>query len=209
VGVVNDTKYEDMRSESPPQIFLCEQQYPAGGGRIVYVLSDRNPASSFSAIRSAVRELDPNIAIVNLKTFDRQLAESLITDRLIATLSTIFGLLATALVLIGLYGTMSFMVTRRSREIGIRMALGAEASSVVWLVMREVIALIGIGIAIGLPVAWALSRLVQSQLYDTKPGDPLSIGLATLLLATVSAAAGYIPARRAAASDPLTILRYE
>jgi len=209
VGVVNDTRYESLRDEIPPQVFLCQMQRPSYGSRVMYVMTDRDPASTFAAIRSTVHELDPNIPVSNMKTFDRQLSESLITERLIATLSTIFGILATTLVLIGLYGTMTFMVTRRSREIGIRMALGAGAGKVVWLVMREVVTLIGFGIAIGLPVAWALSRLVQSQLYETKPGDPVSIGLATLLLAGVSAAAGYLPARRAAASDPLSILRYE
>jgi predicted permease len=209
VGVVNDTRYESLRDEIPPQVFLCQMQRPSYGSRVMYVMTDRDPASTFAAIRSTVHELDPNIPVSNMKTFDRQLSDSLITERLIATLSTIFGILATTLVLIGLYGTMTFMVTRRSREIGIRMALGAGAGKVVWLVMREVVTLIGFGIAIGLPVAWTLSRLVQSQLYETKPGDPVSIGLATLLLAGVSAAAGYLPARRAAAADPLSILRYE
>jgi predicted permease len=209
VGVINDTRYESLRDEIPPQVFLCEAQRPAYGSRVLYVLTERDPASTFGAIRSVVHDLDPNIPVANMKTFNRQLSESLVTERLIATLSTVFGLLATALVLIGLYGTMSFMVTRRSREIGIRMALGAGSGRVVWLVMREVITLIGFGIVIGLPAAWALSRLVQSQLYETKPNDPVSIGLATLLLAVVSAAAGYIPARRAGASDPLTVLRYE
>ncbi len=209
VGLVNDTRYESLRDEIPPQVFLPEMQRPAYGSRVMYVLTDRDAAGTFASIRAVVRDLDPNIPIANMKTFNRQLNESLVTERLIATLSTVFGLLATALVLIGLYGTMSFMVTRRSREIGIRMALGAGAGNVVWLVMREVITLIGFGIVIALPTAWALSRLVQSQLYETKPNDPLSIGLATLLLAVVSAAAGYIPARRAAGSDPLRILRYE
>jgi predicted permease len=209
VGLVNDTRYESLRDEISPQVFLCELQRSAFGSRVTYVLTDRDSASTFNAIRAVVRDLDPNIPITNMKSFDRQIAESLITERLIATLSTIFGLLATGLVLIGLYGTMTFMVTRRSREIGIRMALGALKGNVVWLVMREVIILIGAGIVVALPVSWVLSRLVQSQLYGTTPGDPMSIGLATLLLAVVSAAAGYLPARRAAASDPLRILRYE
>ncbi len=209
MGLVNDTRYESLREDIPPQVFLCQMQRPVYGARVTYVLTDRDAASTFNAIRAAVRELDPNIPIANMKSFDHQLSESLITERLIATLSSIFGLLATGLVLIGLYGTKTFMVTRRSREIGIRIALGAVAGNVVWLVMREVIILIGTGIAIGLPIAWALSRVVQSQLYETRPGDPVSIGLATILLAIVSAAAGYLPARRAAASDPLRILRYE
>jgi ABC-type antimicrobial peptide transport system permease subunit len=209
VGMINDTRYEDLREEIPPQVFLCELQRPAYGSRVTYVLTDRDAAGTFDAIRTVVRDLDPNMPVVNMKSFDRQLGESLVTERLIATLSTVFGVLATGLVLIGLYGTMTFMVTRRSREIGIRMALGAMSGNVVWLVMREVMLLIGAGIVVGLPVSLALNRLVQSQLYGTTPGDPVSIGFATMLLAVVSAAAGYLPARRAAASDPLRILRYE
>jgi ABC-type antimicrobial peptide transport system permease subunit len=161
------------------------------------------------AIRSAVRNLDPNIPVVNMKTFERQVAESLITERMIATLAGLFGILATALALIGLYGVMSFMVTRRSREIGIRMSLGAMRENVVWLVMREALVLIAAGILIGLPVAYALTRLVRAQLYGIDPGDPASIALATLLLAAVTAVAGYVPARRAASFNPLRVLRHE
>src|SRR5207248_1322029 len=120
-----------------------------------------------------------------------------------------FGGLATALVLIGLYGVMAYMVTRRSREIGIRMALGARAGNVVWLVMREVLILIVSGIALGLPAAYALTKLVQAQLYGIGPTDPRSIATAVVLLALVTAAAGYLPARRATLFDPLRILRYE
>ena len=146
---------------------------------------------------------------MNLKTMDRQLSESLITERMIATLSIMFGLLATSLVLIGLYGVMSFMVTRRSREIGIRMAVGAVSGDVAWLVMKEALVLIAAGVIAGLPAAYALTRVVRAQLYGIDPGDPASIGLATLLLAAVTAMAGYLPARRAAGFDPLRVLRYE
>jgi predicted permease len=208
IGVVNDAHYETLREDIPEQVFLPSMQRPVFGGS-VYVFTDRDPSSAFSAIRSAVRELDPNLPIINMKTFDRQLSESLVTERLIATLSSVFGLLATGLVLIGLYGVMAFMVTQRSREIGIRMAVGAVASDVVWLVMREVLVLIAAGLAIGLPAAYALTRIVKSQLYGIDPADPVSIVIATLLLAAVTAAAGYLPARRAALFNPLRILRYE
>jgi ABC-type antimicrobial peptide transport system permease subunit len=122
---------------------------------------------------------------------------------MIASLASVFGLPATAL--IGLYGVMAYMVTRRSRELGIRMAVGASSGDVVWLVMHEVLVLIVCGIALGLPVAYALIRLMQSQLYGVDPGDPRSIVTATLLLAAVTAAAGYIPARRATFFDPLRV----
>jgi ABC-type antimicrobial peptide transport system permease subunit len=144
-----------------------------------------------------------------MKTLERQLDESLVTERMIASLSTAFGALATVLAVIGLYGVMAFMVTRRSREIGIRMALGAQSGNVVWLVMREVLVLVGVGIAFGLPAAFALAGLVRAQLYGIEPNDPLSIALATLLLAAVAVLAGYIPARRAATYDPVQVLRAE
>ena len=120
-----------------------------------------------------------------------------------------FAVIALALAAIGLYGLMAYMVTRRSREIGIRIALGAAAGNVVWLVMREVLLLVTAGIVLGLPLAWGLTRLVQAQLYGIQPNDPLSIALATALLAGVALLAGYIPARRAASYDPVKVLRYE
>ena len=120
-----------------------------------------------------------------------------------------FAALALLLASIGLYGLMSYTVTRQISEIGIRMALGAMGGNVVWLVMREVLVLIVSGIALGLPAAYALTRLVQAQLYGIEPSDPRSIATAVLLLAAVTAIAGYVPARRAASFDPLRILRYE
>jgi len=126
---------------------------------------------------------------------------------MIATLSSVFGALATLLALIGLYGVMAYMVERRGREIGIRMALGAHRGRVIWLVMREVLVVVGAGVAVGAPAALGLSRLVESQLYGIQPGDPASMALATLLLAGVTLLAGFIPARRAAACDPVRALR--
>ena len=208
VGVVNDTRYESLRDEIPTQVFLCARQRSAFGAT-VYVLMRGNPAGGFRAVRAVVNEMDPTLPITTMKTMDRQVDESLVTERMIASLSSVFGSLATALVLMGLYGAMAYMVTRRSREIGVRMALGAMAGNVVWLVMREVLVLIACGIAVGLPAAYALTKLVQAQLYGIDPGDPRSIVIATLLLVAVTATAGYIPARRAAFFDPLRILRYE
>ena len=208
VGVVNDAHYEDLREQIPEQVFLCEFQRPMYG-ETVYALVDGDAKTAFGSMRNVVRELDPNLPLVNVKTFERQLADSLVTERLTATLATIFGLIATALVLIGLYGVMSFMVTRRSREIGIRMALGAFQSRVIWIVMREALILIGAGLGIGLPAAYALVRVVRAQLYGIEPGDPASILIATLMLTAVTALAAFVPARRAAAFDPWRVLRHE
>jgi predicted permease len=208
VGVAGDTRYESLRDDIPPEIYLCNAQYPIYG-QTVYVHTERDPENAFGAIRAAVHEIEPNIPISYMLTLERQLEESLVTERMIAMLSMVFGALATILAIVGLYGVMAYLVTRRAREIGIRMALGAQAGSVVWLVMREVLALVAIGVAIGLPAALALSKVVQAQLYGVEPHDPGSIAAATLLLTGVALLAGYIPARRAAGYDPVRVLRYE
>jgi ABC-type antimicrobial peptide transport system permease subunit len=128
---------------------------------------------------------------------------------MLATLSTIFGCLATVLAAVGLYGVMAYMVVRRTREIGIRMALGASGGSVVWLVMREVLLLAAIGVAIGLPSAWAVTRLVETQLFGILPTDKITMALAAFGIASVAGVAGYLPARRATGIDPMRALRWE
>jgi ABC-type antimicrobial peptide transport system permease subunit len=138
-----------------------------------------------------------------------QLDESLAAQRVIASLSAFFGILATLLAAIGLYGVMAYTVTRRTREIGIRLALGAGRGNLLTLVMREVAVLTLVGVAIAIPAALALTRLVRSELYGIVPNDPLSIVLAALLLISVALLAGYIPANRATRVDPLRALRYE
>ena len=208
IGVVNDTRYESLRNEIPREVYVCDAQQPATG-KTVYVRTQRDPDNAFASVRAVVHDLEPNLPVTGMKTLERQLDESLVTERLVATLSSVFGALATLLAIIGLYGVMAYMVTRRSREIGIRMALGALAGNVVWLVMREVLLLVGIGIAVGLPAAFAVTRLASSQLYGVSANDPFAMAAATLLLATVALLAGYIPARRAAAYDPVRVLRYE
>ena len=208
VGVVADTRYEDLRTEIPEEVY-----FPSGQTRLfgmtVYARTRQRPENMFQAVLAVVHELDPALPRPIMKTLEGQLSESLVTERMIAALSSAFGLLATALAVVGLYGVMAFMVARRSREIGIRMALGAQSGNVVWLVMREVLMLAGIGIAAGLPAAFALSRVVRAQLYGVEPHDAASVIVSTLLLACVAAAAGYLPARRAASYDPVRVLRYE
>ena len=208
VGVVNNTKYESLQEQSPREIFVPAAQAYAGNATI-YVRTEQNPESAVQSIRQIIHEIDPKLPITNRRTLDQQLNESLVTERMIATLSTGFSILATLLAVIGLYGVMSYTVTRRAREIAIRMALGALKGNVIWLVMREVLLLVGVGIVVAIPLALALAHLVQAELYGLQPTDPFSIACATLLLATVALLAGYIPARRAAAHDPIRVLRYE
>jgi len=156
-----------------------------------------------------VRELDPSLPVYEMTTLAGQLDNTLLTERLIALLSAGFGLLATLLAAIGLYGVMAFVVARRTKELGIRIALGAQRSSVIWLVMREVLLLLGIGLAVGVPAAIGLGRYVAAQLYGITANDPWIAGTTIALLVTVASAAGLIPANRASRIDPILALRFE
>jgi predicted permease len=209
IGVVGNTKYESMREEIPLEVYRPSHQMDFVLGMMAYVRTARLPEQTFSSIRRVVSGLDPNVPISSMKTLEDQQEQSLITERLVASLSSAFGILATVLAAIGLYGVMAYLVAQRTREIGIRMALGAESGHVLWLVMKEVLALVAIGVAIGLPAAWGLTRFAKSQLYGIQPNDTLTIALATLGIAAVAILSGFIPARRATLVDPMRALRWE
>ncbi len=209
VGVAGDTKYENMREEIPYELYVPWIQQDWVNGMTAYVRTGAAPLSFIGTLRSAVREVDAGVPMYGIRTVDKQVETSLVTERLLATLSTVFGALATLLAAIGLYGVMAFMVTRRTREIGIRMALGAGGRSVVWLIMREVLMLAATGLAVGLAAAFGLTRLVEAQLFGIKSNDIATMLLATLSIAAVALLAGYLPARRATAVDPMQALRFE
>ncbi len=174
-----------------------------------YARTSQDPLAVARMLRDEVRRQDANLPVFNVKTMQRQIDESLFMDRLVAALSAAFGALATMLAAVGLYGVMAFMVVRRTREIGIRMALGANRRNVLGLVMREVLVLAGAGIAIAVVAAFALGDVIESQLLGVSGRDPLVMGCATAGLALVAFFAGYLPALRATRVDPLSALRYE
>jgi predicted permease len=209
VGVAGDAKYESMREEVPYELYIPYRQTTFVLGISAYVRTRGNPANLFSAVRQTVRKVDASVPMYDMRTLHDQVEVSLVTERLMATLSTVFGGLATLLAAIGLYGVMAYMVTRRTQEIGIRMALGAGQGSVLWLIMREVLLLAVLGLAIGLLSALGLTRLVEAQLFGIKPFDLLTMLLATAGIALVATLAGYLPARRATGIDPMRALRFE
>ena len=209
IGVVKDAKYMGVRDEVPRTVYFAFMENDFAGGAVMYVRTSIQSEAAFGSIRGVMRQLDSNIPMYNARTMEAQLDQSLLNDRLVATLSAAFGVLATLLAVIGLYGVMAFTVARRTREIGVRMALGAVQGDVVWLVMREVLTLVAAGVAIGLAAAFGLGRMVSSQLYGVTANDPVTIAAAVILLGGVALVAGYVPARRATRVNPVLALRYE
>ncbi len=228
VGVVKDTAYSQVRpgesdaldelapgrglglSRQPRVVYTPFLQTSEVDELTFYLRADAGAAAGLPALaRAAVRDADAALPVFRLTTMDATVDGSLATERLLALLSLLFGALATVLAAVGLFGVMSYTVARRTREIGIRIALGAARRQVLRLVLGEVLALTLGGIALGLPAAWAAGRAAESQLFGLSPLDPLSLAGAAVVLAFVGLAAGYVPARRAAATEPVLALRTE
>jgi predicted permease len=210
IGVIRDAKYYNLREQTPRTYYLSFFQLPRDGEAGTLLLrSFAAPATATAAIQRTVREIDPQAQVFNLRTMNDVVDRSLLQERFVAQLGSFFSLFALLLASIGLYGVMSYATAQRTKEIGIRMALGARVADVIRLVLRETMILAGVGVVIGLGAALAATRTVTSLLFGISPGDPHTIALATLLMIIVAALAGYLPARRAAQVDPQAALRHE
>ena len=209
IGVVRDSKFANLRAGIPRVFYVPYLQTESFDSITFYVRRGRGAGTAdlSTAVRQQVGSVDPTLPILELESMEKQVADTLFVERLVASLSMAFGALATALAAIGLYGVMSYTVSRRTREIGLRMALGAARASVLWMVLREVITLTAAGILLGVPAALALSRLIESQLFGLSSTDPLTLSLAAIALTLVALLAGYLPAHRATRIDPMHALR--
>jgi predicted permease len=209
VGLAKDTHYSGVKAGEPPIVFRPYRQDPETGGIFFYVRSSLPTASIFRAARETVARLDPALPIVGLKTVTQQVRENVYLDRMIGTLSAAFAALATLLAAVGLYGVLAYTVAQRSREIGVRMALGAGSWNVRAMVLREVGRMAAIGAVVGVAAALALGRLAQSALFGRESYDPVVVAAAVGILAAVALGAGYLPARRASRVPPMRALRSE
>ena len=209
VGVVKDAIYSNMREPAHPVYYSVAAQARQQRNMNFYVRTVADPLQAASAVRGAVASFDPNLPVVNLRTMQAQIDANVANERLLSMLTGAFAGLATLLAAVGLYGVLAFNVARRTREIGIRMALGAGAVQVRRLVVREVLVIIGIGTAVGLTAAWFAGALVQSVLFGMQPADPWIFAAAAAVLGVIALAAAYVPVRRATCVDPMVALRYE
>lgn len=208
IGIVKDVKFFDLRENTKNVNYLSYRQRPWGFGDLeVRYSGDYNAISH--AVQQAIHAVYRSLPIMNVTTLDEQVARTMTNQRLVAQISSFFGILAAFLSCIGIYGVMSYSINRRTNELGIRIALGAGRSSVRWLVLRETLLLVSGGIVLGIPVTFTGRRLVESMLYGVHGSELVSLLLAALLLLAVALLAGFIPARRASRVDPMVALRYE
>jgi predicted permease len=209
VGIVQDAKYSDVKRPIVAQYFTPYRQFEQIGFGYFYLRTALEPEQLLTAVPAAVKALDPNLPVDDLKTMEVQIRENVFLDRMISVLSTAFAALATLLAAVGLYGVLAYTVAQRTREFGLRMALGADGGRVRGLVMRQVAIMAVVGGLIGLAAAVGIGQAAGSLLFEITGYDPVVLGAATAVLALVTLAAGYLPALRASRIDPMKALRYE
>lgn len=209
VGFVKDAKYSQVKDSVPPVFYTPWRQDGSVSALYFYVQTSLPPAEILRGINATMRKLDPTVPVEDLKTMPQQVKENVFLDRMISTLAASFAVLATLLAAVGLYGMLAYSVTQRTREIGVRMALGADAAKVRALVMRQVGSMTAIGTTVGIIAALGLGRAARSQLYQLEGHDPVVFTLSVILLVAVALAAGFLPARKAAQVDPMQALRYD
>ncbi|MDR3748914.1 MAG: ABC transporter permease [Acidobacteriota bacterium] len=209
VGVVGDTRHARVRDDVKRTVYRPRFQLDNPSGLFFQLRTWQSPEAALSGVRVAMQQLDSKLALIDLRTMDAQIADNLSVERLIALLAVSFGVLAMLLAAIGLYGVLAYATAQRTREIGIRMALGAQRTGVVRLVLQDVLWLAGISIVVTLPLALLLARMLRSQLYGVSAADPLTLAGGTLLVALVALLAALLPARRAATIEPMKALRME
>ena len=212
IGIAKDTITADLRSTPRPTVYVSYFQRASSGGFIANTTLEIRAAGSFTQVASAIHEeLQPRLPVtpVEVRLLTGQVDRTLVQERLLANLAGGFGVVGLLLACVGLYGLLAYSVARRTKEIGIRMALGAQQSGVLWMVAKNALRLLGVGVAVGLPAASMASRWVNSMLFGLRPDDPGIMATATLLLGAAGLAATYFPARRASRVDPMVALRYE
>jgi predicted permease len=208
IGVVRDAKYRELREVSPRMVFFAFLQYP-GAVNNVEIRTDDNPLAFAETVRSAIKQVDSQLDAFEVATMKQRIDRKLTPEYLVADISGFFSGLTLLLVCIGIYGTLSYSVSARTNEIGVRMALGAKRASVLLLILRDILWTLIAGLAVGLAGALAAGRVVASLLFGLKPHDPVTLAFAVSLVAAVALIAGYIPARRASRVDPVMALRAE
>ncbi|HTU34478.1 MAG TPA: ABC transporter permease [Candidatus Acidoferrum sp.] len=209
VGVCADAQYDSLRQAPPATFYVPYRQMEAAGGMTYEIRTQTNTASILAAVRAAVQSIDRDLPLVDVRTQTEQIDATMQQERIFAALTAGFGVLALILAGVGIYGLMAYNVARRTNEIGVRMALGAQRGVIGRMVLREVCVLVLVGVVIGVPVAWALSRVIASQLFGLSPHDPLTLGGVVVLLFTAGFLAGFVPSRRATNMDPMVALRHE
>ncbi len=211
MGLAKNARYDELTGDFPVIVYLpLDQNLDVPFDEMTFFLQTAGkPLGYASAVRAIVHHADPRIPVTGLTTQVAQIEQRTGQEALFARLCTVFATLALAIACVGLYGTTSYAVARRTSEIGIRMALGAQRGTIVWMVLRDVLILAMFGLAISLPAALGASKLVESLLFEVKPGDPQAMATAVAILLSAALVAGYLPARKASRIDPMSAVRHD